>query len=106
MSPEFERLCASLYFQCADLFIDNVFVRFRAGKRLGWRFKHVHKHTHIDMQTQINTEKHTSKRVPGIVTFHILFKSMRDYNPAFRKEERKKTLIESISFKHLKDHLR
>lgn len=48
------------------------------------------------------------KRVPGIVTFHISCESMRDYSPPVRKRdrERKKTLIESISFKHLKDHLR
>lgn len=39
---------------------------------------------HTDMQTEItHTQKHTSKRVPGIVTcrvaFHISFKSNRDY---------------------------
>lgn len=41
--------------------------------------------------TQINThctQKRTSKRVPGIVTFHISFKSTRDYSPPVRNEER------------------
>lgn len=81
-------------FQCTDLFIDYVYMPVPAGKRLGWRFKHVH--THGDMQTQIDTHariahrKRTSKRVPGIVTFHISFKSMKDYSPPVRKEERRK----------------
>lgn len=73
----------------------------------------IHTHTHVDMRTQINTHaskhthKRTSKRVPGIVTFHISFKSMGDYSPLVRREKRgQKTLIESISFKHVKDHLR
>lgn len=43
------------------------------------------------------TQEHSSKRVPGMVTFHISFKSMRDYSPPVMKEERKKTLIKSIS---------
>lgn len=60
----------------------------------------------LSMFAHTHTQIGTSKRVPGIVTFHISFKSMRDYSPPFRKEERKKTLMESISFKHLKDHLR
>lgn len=54
--------------------------------RAWWRFKHVHTQT----WRQINKHSctHTSKRVPGIVTFHISFKSIRDYSPLFRKETR------------------
>lgn len=82
-------------------------MRFRQGKGLGGdlsMFTHTRRHanTHIAC-----TQKCTSKRVPGIVTFHISFKSIRDYSPPVRKEERgEKTLMESISFKHLKDHQR
>lgn len=64
----------------------------RQGKGLGGDLSmFTHTHTHINMHTQISTQKCTSKRVPGIVSFHISFKSMRDYSPPFRKEERKNT---------------
>lgn len=81
------------------------------GKGLGGdlsMFAHTCRHANINQHTYTRcTQKRTSKRVPGIVTFHISFKSMRDYSPPVRKEERgEKTLIESISFKYLKDHLR
>lgn len=82
------------------MFIDYVYMRLWPGSGL------VAIYTHADMEN-LSTHKCTSKRVPGIVTFHIAFKSMRDYSLPFRKEWReRKTLIESISFKHLKDHQR